>query len=123
MHLALPKPHPPTVCNSMWALTEFTEENGATRIVPGSHLADHSPAYGHHYDSVAVEMTRGSVLIWHGSLWHGGGANRTAGGRIGIAMNYGAGSVRQKAQTRGLSPALVRTFPPRLQALIGQPAR
>ena len=37
--IPLPKPHPPTVCNSMWALTDFTEANGATRLVPGSHLA------------------------------------------------------------------------------------
>ena len=45
--IPLPKPHPPTVCNTMWALTDFTEANGATRIIPGSHLADHSPDYGH----------------------------------------------------------------------------
>ena len=49
--IPIPKPHPPTVCNSMWALTDFTEANGATRLVPGSHLADHSPDYGASYDS------------------------------------------------------------------------
>src|SRR4029453_14213330 len=41
-----PKPHPPTVCNTMWALTDFTEANGATRVIPGSHLEDRSPAHG-----------------------------------------------------------------------------
>ena len=41
--IPLPKPHPPTVCNTMWALTDFTEANGATRLIPGSHLRDHSP--------------------------------------------------------------------------------
>ena len=41
--IPLPKPHPPTVCNTMWALTEFTEANGATRVIPGSHKADCSP--------------------------------------------------------------------------------
>ena len=61
----------------MWALTDFTEANGATRLVPGSHLRDHSPDYGAPYDSIAAEMPKGSVLIWHGSLWHGGGANDT----------------------------------------------
>ena len=75
--IPIPKPHPPTVCNSMWALTDFTEANGATRIIPGSHLADHSPDYGTPYDSIAAEMPKGTVLIWHGSLWHGGGANTT----------------------------------------------
>ena len=41
--IPLPKPHPPTVCNTMWALTDFTEANGATRIIPGSHTAPESP--------------------------------------------------------------------------------
>ena len=76
--LPLPKPHVPTVCNTMWALTDFTEANGATRIIPGSHLRDHSPEFGSRHESIAAEMPRGSVLVWHGSLWHGGGANRTA---------------------------------------------
>ena len=75
--IPIPKPHPPIVCNTMWALTDFTEANGATRIIPGTHLRDHSPIYGQHYDSIPAEMQRGSVLVWHGSLWHGGGANRT----------------------------------------------
>jgi ectoine hydroxylase-related dioxygenase (phytanoyl-CoA dioxygenase family) len=120
MLIPLPKPHPPTVCNSMWALTDFTEENGATRVVPGSHLADCSPDFGGRYDTVAVPMTRGSVLVWHGSLWHGGGANRTTGWRAGVAMNYCAGYVRQQEnQQLGLAPDLVATFPPRLQELVG----
>ncbi|HVM96301.1 MAG TPA: phytanoyl-CoA dioxygenase family protein, partial [Candidatus Acidoferrales bacterium] len=41
--IPIPKPHPPTVCNTMWALTDFTEANGATRIIPGTHVSDHSP--------------------------------------------------------------------------------
>ena len=49
--MPIPKPHPPTVCNTMWALTDFTEANGATRIIPGSHLADHSPEYGAEFES------------------------------------------------------------------------
>jgi ectoine hydroxylase-related dioxygenase (phytanoyl-CoA dioxygenase family) len=118
--IPLPKPHPPTVCNTMWALTDFTEENGATRLVPGSHLADSSPVYGQHYDSVAAEMAKGSVLVWHGSLWHGGGANHTDRRRVGIAMNYCAGFIRQQEnQQLGLSPETVRRFSPRLQELVG----
>jgi ectoine hydroxylase-related dioxygenase (phytanoyl-CoA dioxygenase family) len=118
--LPLPKPHVPTVCNTMWALTDFTEANRATRIVPGSHLSDRSPDYGRPYDSVPAEMSKGSVLVWHGSLWHGGGANRTDERRVGIAMNYCAGWIRQQEnQQLGLAPALVATFPPRLQELVG----
>src|SRR4051794_4414435 len=120
MLMPIPKPHPPTVCNSMWALTDFTEENGATRIIPGSHVADASPNYGQDYDSIPAEMPRGSVLIWHGSLWHGGGANKTDERRIGIAMNYCAGYIRQQEnQQLGIPPSLVRTFSPRLQELVG----
>jgi len=119
MLIPIPKPHPPTVCNSMWALTDFTEANGATRIIAGTHR-DQSPEYGRHYDSMAAEMPRGGVLIWHGSLWHGGGANTTGERRIGIAMNYCAGYIRQQEnQQLGLPPSLVRTFSPRLQELVG----
>jgi ectoine hydroxylase-related dioxygenase (phytanoyl-CoA dioxygenase family) len=118
--IPIPKPHPPTVCNTMWALTDFTDANGATRIIPGSHQADSSPDYGSHYDSIPAVMPKGSVLLWHGSLWHGGGANRTRERRVGIAMNYCAGYIRQQEnQQLGLAPELVATFPPRLQELVG----
>jgi ectoine hydroxylase-related dioxygenase (phytanoyl-CoA dioxygenase family) len=118
--LPIPKPHVPLVCNSMWALTDFTAANGATRIVPGSHLRDHSPDYGRPYDSIPAEMPRGSVLVWHGSLWHGGGANTTVRRRVGIAMNYCAGWVRQQEnQQLGIPRAIARRFSPRLRELVG----
>lgn len=118
--MPLAKPHAPTVCNTMWALTDFTEANGATRIIPGSHLADSSPNYGQHYDSIPAEMEAGSVLVWHGSLWHGGGANTTGERRVGIAMNYCAGWVRQQEnQQLGIPLDVVRGFEPRLQELCG----
>ncbi len=118
--MPIARPHAATVCNSMWALTDFTEANGATRLVPGSHRADHAPEYGRTYDSIPAEMAKGSVLVWHGSLWHGGGANRTAGRRVGIAMNYCAGWIRQQEnQQLGLPLDVVRSFSPRLQELCG----
>jgi len=118
--IPLPKPHVPIVCNTMWALTEFTEANGATRIIPGSHLSDHHPEYGASFDSIAAEMPRGSVMVWNGSLWHGGGANTTDERRYGIAMNYCAGWIRQQEnQQLGLPIDVVRKFSPRLQQLCG----
>jgi ectoine hydroxylase-related dioxygenase (phytanoyl-CoA dioxygenase family) len=118
--LPLPKPHVPTVCNTMWALTDFTAANGATRIIPGSHTRDSSPVYGSHYDSIAAAMPRGSVLVWHGSLWHGGGANQSPDVRVGIAMNYCAGWVRQQEnQQLGIPHAVARGFAPRLRELVG----
>src|SRR5262245_8085771 len=119
MVIPLAKPHIPIVCNSMWALTDFTDANGATRLVPGSHLKD-NPAYGGDYQTIPAEMKKGSVLIWDGALWHGGGANRTDVRRTGIAMNYCAGFIRQQEnQQLGLKPDHVKTFSPRLQELVG----
>ena len=118
--IPIPKPHPPTVCNTMWALTDFTEENGATRVISGSHLADSSPNYGEAYESEFAAMPRGSVLVWHGSLWHGGGANRTDQRRVGIAMNYCAGYIRQQEnQQLGIPMEMLQRMPRRLQELVG----
>jgi ectoine hydroxylase-related dioxygenase (phytanoyl-CoA dioxygenase family) len=118
--IPIPRPHPPVVCNSMWALTDFTEENGATRIIPGSHLLDHAPDFGRPYDSIPADMPKGSVLIWHGSLWHGGGANTTPARRIGLAMNYCAGYIRQQEnQQLGIPREIAATFGPRLRELVG----
>jgi ectoine hydroxylase-related dioxygenase (phytanoyl-CoA dioxygenase family) len=118
--IPIPKPHPPTVCNTMWALTDFTEANGATRLIPGSHLSDTSPNYGQPYDSIAAEMPKGSVLVWHGSLWHGGGANQTDKRRVGIAMNYCAGYIRQQEnQQLGIPKEVAQRFSPRLRQLVG----
>jgi ectoine hydroxylase-related dioxygenase (phytanoyl-CoA dioxygenase family) len=118
--IPLTKPHVPTVCNTMWALTDFTEANGATRVIPGSHLRDHNPDYGAPYDSVATEMPAGSVLVWHGSLWHGGGANSTEDRRVGIAMNYCAGWIRQQEnQQLGIPREIAAGFSDRLRQLCG----
>jgi ectoine hydroxylase-related dioxygenase (phytanoyl-CoA dioxygenase family) len=119
--VALQRPHSAVVCNSMWALTDFTEANGATRIVPGSHKWPDPPEYGRQdIESIPAEMKRGSVLVWHGSLWHGGGANRTSERRVGIAMNYCAGFIRQQEnQQLGIPRAIAAGFPERLQRLIG----
>lgn len=118
--IPLTKPHVPTVCNTMWALTDFTEANGATRIIPGSHRRDHSPDFGAPYDSIAAEMPAGSVLVWHGSLWHGGGANTTDERRVGIAMNYCAGWIRQQEnQQLGIPREVAAGFSGRLRQLCG----
>jgi ectoine hydroxylase-related dioxygenase (phytanoyl-CoA dioxygenase family) len=118
--IPLDKPHRAIICNTMWALTDFTDANGATRLVPGTHTADDSPRYGGEYETIAAEMKAGSVLVWHGSLWHGGGANRTGERRVGIAMNYCAGFVRQQEnQQLGIPREIAARFAPRLQRLCG----
>ena len=118
--IPLGRPHIPIICNTMWAITDFTEENGATRLIPGSHLRNAAPNPLEHYDTIAAEMTKGSVLVWVGSLWHGGGANLTDTLRVGIAMNYCAGFIRQQEnQQLAIPPQMVKAFPRRLQELVG----
>jgi ectoine hydroxylase-related dioxygenase (phytanoyl-CoA dioxygenase family) len=118
--IPIPKPHLALVCNTMWAITDFTEENGATRLVPGSHRAGSSPNPFQAHQTLPAAMRAGSVLVYHGSLWHGGGANRTRERRIGIAMNYCAGFVRQQEnQQLGIPAEIAAGFSPRLRELVG----
>ena len=119
--IPLPKPHVSIICNTMWALTDFTEANGATRLVPGSHRAERSPQpFGEQVEVVAAEMPAGSVLVFDGSIWHGGGANRTDEARLGVAMNYCAGWLRQQEnQLLGIPVEIAREFSPRLRKLVG----
>jgi ectoine hydroxylase-related dioxygenase (phytanoyl-CoA dioxygenase family) len=116
----MPRPHRPVVCNTMWAITDFTDENGATRIIPGSHLRDHPPTYQAAYDTQPVEVGKGGVVVWNGGLWHGGGANRTAERRVAVSALYCAGFLRQEENHfLGLPPDQVRQFPDRLKELVG----
>ena len=73
--IPLPRPHIPITMNAIWALSDFRDDNGATRIVPGSHKFDSSPEYGKDYDAVTATMPAGSVMLFDSALWHGGGAN------------------------------------------------
>jgi len=111
-------PHPTLVINTIWALTEFTDANGGTRVVPGSHLlpgpVDRAAT------SIAVEMPKGSVLLWDGALWHGGGPNSTDSARFGLSLNYCRGWIRQQEnQYLGLDPAVVSALPEEVQKVLG----
>ncbi|MCG8492704.1 MAG: phytanoyl-CoA dioxygenase family protein [Sneathiellales bacterium] len=118
--IPIPRPHIPLAVNSMWALTDFTEENGATRIVPGSHKFDHNPLYNKTYETECAEMPAGSILMWNSALWHGGGENRTSERRDGIACYYCAGWVRaQENQQLGVPFERLKSFPRRLQEMCG----
>jgi ectoine hydroxylase-related dioxygenase (phytanoyl-CoA dioxygenase family) len=114
----VPRPHADIVLNSMWAFDDFTVDNGATRVVPGSHRwTDRLPTED---ETVTVTMPAGSVLFIRGTLWHGGGANRTDSPRLGVLLEYAAGWVRQQENhVLAVPPDVVRTLDPRLQELLG----
>jgi hypothetical protein len=106
-------------CNTIWAMTDFTEENGATRVVPGSNaLADKLRFKPE--DSIAAEMTKGSVLMYSGSVYHGGGANRSDATRAGINITYNLSWLRQEENQYLSTPfEIARTLPVPLLKLMG----
>jgi ectoine hydroxylase-related dioxygenase (phytanoyl-CoA dioxygenase family) len=119
-------PWPPyaLVANTMWMLDEFTEENGATRIVPGSHKWNRQPDYlsgEGNAETVPVCAPAGSVLVFDGRLWHQTGENTTADGyRRGILNYYCRGYVRQQQNFfLGLPPEVLDRATPRLRQLLG----
>jgi len=113
----LPTPHGEVVLNTMWPFDDFTSENGATRLVPGSHrdhTAPDEPA------TIVAEMPAGSAMFYLGSLWHGGGANRTDRPRLGVILEYAAAWLRpQENHILAVPHDVVATLPKRLQELLG----
>lgn len=120
----LGRPRPAMMCTSMWALTDFTADNGGTLFVPGSHHFDHEPDAPGALDGVevrALEMPAGAVMIFHGALWHGGGANVTTDEwRCGVSVQYCPGFVRQQQNPYlGIPVDVAAAFSDRLLELLG----
>ena len=115
----LPRPHAPVVVNSMWALCDFTEANGATRLIPGSHRWDPDRRPDER-DVEQATMPVGSMLVYLGGLVHGGGANTTDQPRPGLLLEYVVSWLRpQETQLVAVPPDVVRQLPERLQELLG----
>tara|TARA_X000000950_G_C13880662_1_gene646723 strand:- start:1240 stop:2163 length:924 start_codon:yes stop_codon:yes gene_type:complete len=105
--------------NTIWAITDFTTENGATRVVPGSTKWQDDEQIPPEQITQA-EMSAGSVLIYSGSVFHGGGENRTQSDRIGINITYTLGWLRQEEnQYLSSPPEMAKTLSPELQQLAG----
>jgi ectoine hydroxylase-related dioxygenase (phytanoyl-CoA dioxygenase family) len=116
----LPQPGPPVVVNTMWPLDEFTSDNGATRFITGSHrwAPGRQPAPDDEVETAT--LAPGSVMFYLGSLWHGGGANRTDRPRLGVILEYAAAWLRpQENHCLAVPRSLVRQLPERLQELLG----
>jgi ectoine hydroxylase-related dioxygenase (phytanoyl-CoA dioxygenase family) len=116
----LPQPHPPVVVNTMWPLDEFTAENGATRFVPGSHRWEPGRQPSGEDPVATATMAPGSAMFYLGSLWHGGGANRTGQPRLGVILEYVVAWLRpQENHCLAVPRAVARQLPERLQELLG----
>ena len=105
--------------NTIWALTDFTKENGATQVVPGSvDWADNRKIRKE--EICQAEMSRGSVLLYSGSVFHGGGENLSDQTRLGLNLTYALGWLRQEEnQYLSCPPEIAKTLEPELQELIG----
>jgi ectoine hydroxylase-related dioxygenase (phytanoyl-CoA dioxygenase family) len=105
--------------NTIWALTDFSEENGATRVAPGSTTWPDAQLPADE-QLVQAAMKAGSVLLYTGSVFHGGGENRSDSDRIGLNITYALGWLRQEEnQYLSTPPELARELEPGLQKLIG----
>ena len=105
--------------NTIWAITDFTSENGATQVVPGStQWPDDQEIQSEQITQ--AEMKAGSVLVYSGSVFHGGGANTSDQDRIGINITYALGWLRQEEnQYLSCPPELAKELSPTLQGLAG----
>ncbi|MEL6893333.1 MAG: phytanoyl-CoA dioxygenase family protein [Actinomycetota bacterium] len=105
-------------CNTIWAMTDFTEDNGATRVIPGSQGWDN----GRHdvSETVPATMTKGSCLLYTGKVYHGGGENHSDETRVGLNITYCAAWLRQEEnQYLSCPPDVAATLDDELLQLMG----
>jgi len=115
----MPKPRVPFTVATMWAISDFTAGNGATRLIPGSHLwPDGHPMAGE--PVITAQMRPGSVLLYAGTLVHCGGTNTTDRARLGLSIIYCRSWVRpQETMTLSVKPDIVAQTPERVRRLLG----
>lgn len=139
-HCRLDRPRPPFQLSAFWAIDETTQENGATEIIPGSHLweaeidtdlmtsgafqktdiddVNHDPQARD--DAIAITLPAGSLMLAKGNLYHRGGANKSDGDRLILTPQYSPGWVRPLENLiLSTPPEIAATLPPRVRELIG----
>ena len=118
-HYPVPRPHLPLVANTLIALDDFTEQNGATMLVPESHKWDKE--LDPEAEVFRAEMEAGDLLVWDGAVWHGGGENKTKDQiRRSINLNFNVSWLRQQEnQYIGIPREVIREMPEKLQRLLG----
>ena len=118
-HYPIPRRHPPLIVNTLISLDPFTKANGATEVVPGSHMW--TKPVDQDVETFSVEMPAGALLAWEGALWHRGGGNSTKDEyRRSINVNFNLAWLKQREnQFIGVPHDVVLQMPEKLQALIG----
>jgi len=109
--------------STIWAFDDFTDVNGATEVIAGSHLwttAEFNAGVARDQPMTKVLMSAGSVLVFHGSLYHRGGANNSSSTRLAITPQYCQPWLRQlENMVLAIPPSVAGQFSPRLQEMLG----
>jgi ectoine hydroxylase-related dioxygenase (phytanoyl-CoA dioxygenase family) len=116
----VPRPHARLAVSVIWAIEDFTADNGATELIPGSHRwGDERPDDAPRRTAQAI-MPAGSALIFDAAVWHRGGANRSDGTRLCISPQYCEPWLRpQESQLLIVPPERARSCSPRVRAMLG----
>jgi ectoine hydroxylase-related dioxygenase (phytanoyl-CoA dioxygenase family) len=115
----IPRPRPPVGVSAIWAIDDFTAENGATEIIPGSHRWGNETPAEDDPRIVTVEMPAGSVVVFLGTLWHRGGANHTDRSRLAITPQYCEPWARPQEQMVLSVGAAAAQYSDRIRSMLG----
>lgn len=120
-YVLVPRPRPMMGVSAIWACDDFTESNGATELIPGSHLwGPDEQATPDDPRAVKVQMTAGSAVLFAGTTVHRGGAHRGTGTRLGITPQYCEPWIRQiENLPLAVPPEIARGYSERVQELLG----
>lgn len=116
----IPRPREPMGVSVIWAMDDFTDDNGATEVIPGSHMWSHEEPDPNDERIRQITMPSGSAVVFMGTLLHRGGANRSKGTRLGITPQYCQPWIRQiENMPLAVPPDVASCLSPRVQALLG----
>jgi Phytanoyl-CoA dioxygenase (PhyH) len=117
----LARPRAAVSAATIWAIDDFTEDNGATMVLPMSHLwGERTPADADRDDLVPAVMPAGSVVFFLGTLWHGAGANRSRGTRMAATAQYCEPWARQQENySLAISRDRAKLCSETIQAMLG----
>ncbi len=122
IHNDPPHPHTGELCcnvTTVWALSDFDEDAGPTIVVPGSHKENRVPDQDAKSHAIKLTMPKGSVAMWHGSLWHGAAIRERDGERTSLHNTYLRNWVRTWDNYLEIDPAILERNSPTLTTLAG----